>query len=159
MLIAVPSNVVKDRATHKKPVKVLSVDIEAEVKAGHEVDPESEMQVSAIAPDAVASIDNKTVLFLIPPALFLRLLEASASPGVDESLPSDIAEFRRVLGAFVWRSKWALRQVEVDTSVRSFPSLSSTIFCRDLDYQLIHALPLLRTVGSLADTVDRSPTN
>jgi hypothetical protein len=138
---------------------LLSVDIDAEAKAGHAVDPESEMHVSAIAPGAVASIDSKAALF-IPPVLTLHLLlETFARSGLEQCLPCDIAELRRVLVDFVWKSKWILRQDEVDMSVRSIPSLSSTIFCRDLDYQLINALLFCSTVGTLTDTIIESPTN
>lgn len=53
-------------STYKKPTKVLSVDIEADWKAGHSVDPESEMQFCAIATGALAMIESKAVLVLRP---------------------------------------------------------------------------------------------
>lgn len=61
--------------TYKNPTKVLSVEIEAELKAEHCVDPESEMQFCAIAPGVAARIDSRAVLVLRPIDLCFRLLE------------------------------------------------------------------------------------
>ena len=49
---------------YKNPTKVLSVDIDAELKAGHCVDPESEIQFCAIAAGIAARIDSRA--FLVP---------------------------------------------------------------------------------------------
>lgn len=63
-----------DEITYKNPTKVLSVEIEAALKAGHCVEPESDMQVSAIAtPGAATRIDSSAVLVLRPIALCLCL--------------------------------------------------------------------------------------
>ncbi len=64
-----------EELTYKKPTKVLSVEIEAELNAEHCVEPESDIQVSAIAPGAAARIESSAVLALRPVGLDLRLLE------------------------------------------------------------------------------------
>jgi hypothetical protein len=63
--------------TYKNPTKVLSTDIEADWKAGHCVDPESDMQFCAIATGAAARIDSRAVLVLIPIEGCFRLFAQS----------------------------------------------------------------------------------
>jgi hypothetical protein len=55
---------------------VLSVDIEAEVNAGHCVEPDNEMQVSAITPGVIARADSSTAFVLKPIDRCLRWLAA-----------------------------------------------------------------------------------
>lgn len=120
------------RSTYKNPIKVLSVDIEAEVNAGHAVDPESDMHFCAIAPGVDTSTESKTALFLILP-----LLGIFAYRAVGGRCPIRITGPRRVLDGFMQKSTQEQRQGNVDVCARPFPSVSSAIFRRGLDYRLI----------------------
>lgn len=70
-----PIDLILNGITYKNPTKVLSVEMEAALKAGHCVDPEREMQFCAIAPGAAARIDSRVVLVLGPIDLCFRLLD------------------------------------------------------------------------------------
>lgn len=69
--------------TYKNPTKVLSVDIEAELNAGHSVDPESDIQFCAIATGEAASIDSNAVLVLNPLEPRSLLLGPPLFPSLD----------------------------------------------------------------------------
>ena len=62
------------RNTYKYPTRVLSVDMEEELKAGHCVEPASEMQFWAIADGAAARIDSSAVLVVSPIGDLFRLV-------------------------------------------------------------------------------------
>jgi hypothetical protein len=65
---------------------VLSVEMEAELKAGHCVEPDSEMQFCAIARGAAARTDKRAVLVLSPIARCFRLVEQFPLPPLDEAI-------------------------------------------------------------------------
>lgn len=69
---------------------MLSVDIEAELKAGQVVDPESGIQFCAIAAGATASSVRRAADFFNPPAFRSNLLDGSEIP-VDVELSFTIA--------------------------------------------------------------------
>jgi hypothetical protein len=73
--LVIDVHLISVEVTYKKPTKVLSVEIEAELKAEHCVDPESEMQLCAVAAGAAARIDSSALLMLSPIDLCFRLLE------------------------------------------------------------------------------------
>jgi hypothetical protein len=54
---------------------VLSVDIEEELNAEHIVEPDSDMQLCAVATGAAARIESRVVFVLIPIDRRFRLLE------------------------------------------------------------------------------------
>jgi len=69
----------KDEAhewTYKNPIKVLLVDIEDELKAGHCFEPASDMQFCAMAEGAAARTDKSAVLVVKPIERGFRLLES-----------------------------------------------------------------------------------
>jgi hypothetical protein len=82
------------QGTYKNPTSVLSVEIEAELKAGHCVEPESEMQFCAIAPGAAARTERSAVLVLRPDDRCFRLVEQSPLAPLDELELSAIAGWR-----------------------------------------------------------------
>jgi hypothetical protein len=55
----------RDKSTYKKPKRELFVEIDAELKAEHCVEPESEMQPWAMAPGAVARMERRAVVLFI----------------------------------------------------------------------------------------------
>jgi hypothetical protein len=69
---------------------VLSVDIEAELKAGHVVEPEREIQLCAIAAGTAPRSVKRTADFFNPPILRFRLPDESEILPVDVVLPSAI---------------------------------------------------------------------
>jgi hypothetical protein len=72
--------------THKNPTSMLSVEMDAELNAGHCVEPESEMQFCAIAPGAAARTDKRAVLTLMPIDRCFRLLEQLPRAPLDEAI-------------------------------------------------------------------------
>ena len=67
---------------------MLSVDIEAELKAGHVVEPERGIQLCAIAAGTTPSSVKRTADLFNPLVLRFRLLDESEIPSVDVMLPS-----------------------------------------------------------------------
>jgi hypothetical protein len=76
--------------TYNKPTNVLSVDIEAELKAGHVVEPEREMQLCAIAAGVAPRIVKRIADFFNPPILRSRLRGGSNIPLMEVGLLSAI---------------------------------------------------------------------
>jgi hypothetical protein len=76
--------------TYNKPTNVLSVDIEAELNAGHVVEPERGIQLCAIAVGTALRSVKRKADFFNPPILCFRLLDESNVPPVDIELPSAI---------------------------------------------------------------------
>jgi hypothetical protein len=64
----------EEQGTYKNPTSVLSVEIDAELKAEHCVELESEMQLCAMACGAAARTDRSAVLVLRPIDLCFRLV-------------------------------------------------------------------------------------
>jgi hypothetical protein len=69
---------------------VLSVDIEAELKAGHVVEPARGIQLCAIVAGTVLRSVKRAAVFFNPPILRFRLPEESEIPRVDVVLLSAI---------------------------------------------------------------------
>jgi hypothetical protein len=78
------------RRTYNKPTNVLSVDIEAELKAGHVVEPERGTQLCAIAAGTAPRSIKRTADFFNPTILRFCLPEESELSPVDVVLPSAI---------------------------------------------------------------------
>jgi len=81
---------------------VLSVDIEAELKAGHVVEPERGIQLCAIAAGTAPRTVKRTADFFNPPILRFRLPEESEISLVDVVLLSAIVWSPVVV--FIWPS-------------------------------------------------------
>jgi hypothetical protein len=64
----------EEQGTYKNPTSVLSVEMDAELKAEHCVEPEREMQFCAMACGAAARTDRSAVLVLRPIELCFRLV-------------------------------------------------------------------------------------
>jgi len=65
---------------YNKPTKVLSVDIEAELKAGHVVEPERGIQLCPIVTGTAPRSVKRAAVLYNPPILRFRLPEESEIP-------------------------------------------------------------------------------
>lgn len=95
---------IRRQRTYNNPAKALSVDIEAELKAGHVVEPAREIQLCAIAAGVTPSSVKRIVDFFNPPIRRSRLRDGSNIPPVDAGLASAIEQPPTAVSIWPWAS-------------------------------------------------------